>query len=47
MLTSKLGVADAAIAEEFPNLTFSTAAVTAQVTGSLAVVVVSGHYPLT
>jgi hypothetical protein len=47
VLTAELGVADATRSEKFPHLAFGTATVATQFTCSLAVVVVSGHNPLT
>jgi hypothetical protein len=47
MLAAKLGAADAACSQELPHFAFGAAAVATQFTCSLAVVVVSGHNPLT
>jgi hypothetical protein len=47
MLTAELGAADAARAQEFPHLAFGLTAVATELSCSLAVVIVSGHDPLT
>jgi hypothetical protein len=47
ILPAKLCLSDAARSKEFPDLAFSTAAVAAEFTCSLSVIVVSGHNPLT